>query len=507
MNVLLVGRDPTDTTGAGGDLLDRCLGQAGLQRGKDVSITCLTTHTPPGNVFARHAPTDISRGISALHDTIERERPNVVVCLGNEAAHACISDWPSTNGAVSGAYGIQERRGYWEQWSDGGPAIVATLRPADLVRSGGRGTGAIDEMLLTYDLERAKEVALKGLQRPVREVRIVSSMNQAAAAIPVIRNAKWVACDIENSANALACVGFAVSSSLAYVFTPPAFVAAFALLRDPLIKKCFHNGQYDMYFLRSRCGVDVEGFTDDTIVAFHVCWPALAGKGERGSKRTQKSLRFLASIYTFDRWWKDYDFAHEAERFELNGRDCMVTWDVHQRLVRERRMLGISPAIYQHELSLVWPCIKVLERGIRVDSQKLELNRAQLSNVVAKLAASIEATAKPLLEEAREHISRPALFWTRTACKCCHSGKGKRAECWACAGFASKPSKKVLGDKTLGPCKVCAGAGSSESFAFNFDSSDQKKILLYEVLGITPRYDGGKVCASEDKLKEILGSL
>jgi hypothetical protein len=385
--------------------------------------------------------------------------------------------------------------------------VVATLHPAGILRSGGRGTGAIDEMLLTYDLERAKEVAARGLVRPEREVRVVANMSQAANAAAAIRAAGWAACDIENSADSLACVGFAVSSSLAYVFTPPAFEAAFALLRDPYIRKCFHNGQYDMYFLRSRCGVDVAGFTDDTIVAFHVCWPALAGKGERGSKRTQKSLRFLASLYTFDSFWKDYEYKHVGEQYNLNGRDCMVTWDVHQRLVLERRKLGIPGAIYQHELGLVWPCIKVLERGIRVDQAKLDSNRAKLTETVGALAASIEAVARPLLEEARECISRPALFWTRTACKCCHNGKGKREACWECAGFDKKPGKRALGDRTLAPCAKCQGLGSSETFAFNFDSSDQKKILLYEVLGIAPRYQDGKVCASEDKLKEILGSL
>jgi hypothetical protein len=175
--------------------------------------------------------------------------------------------------------------------------------------------------------------------------------------------------------------------------------------------------------------------------------------------------------------------------------------------VRERRTLGIPERIYQHELGLVWPCIKMLERGIRVDRAKLDTNKQQLQETVGTLAAELEAAAKPLLEEARERISRPALFWTTKTCPCCHNGNAKRRECWECAGFEKKPSKKALGDKTLAPCDKCRGIGASETFAFNFDSSDQKKILLYEVLGIPARYDGGKVCASEDKLKEILGSL
>ncbi len=46
------------------------------------------------------------------------------------------------------------------------------------------------------------------------------------------------------------------------------------------------------------------------------------------SRRTQKSLRFLASIFTRERWWKSYDFKDEMEKYQLNGLDCCVTFEV-----------------------------------------------------------------------------------------------------------------------------------------------------------------------------------
>ena len=46
------------------------------------------------------------------------------------------------------------------------------------------------------------------------------------------------------------------------------------------------------------------------------------------SRRTQKSLRFLASLFTRERWWKDYDFANEHDKYHLNGLDCCVTFEV-----------------------------------------------------------------------------------------------------------------------------------------------------------------------------------
>lgn len=512
--ILLVGRDPGEQemrqgrpfVGPAGDLLNECLGQAGFRR-EDVNITNVVAEQPPGNVFARHSPAAVSAGISALHCLIRNTGPDIVVCLGNEAAWALIPDWPSTSGTAFGAYGITERRGYW--WlAESGTPVIATLHPAGILRSQGHGAGAIDQMLLTYDLEEARKVLAQGFKRPERAVSVISNAVQAIEAAAAIRKAGWTTCDIEiRDKQTLACVGFAPESGRAYVFTEPVFEDAFALLRDPALKKCFHNGQFDMYFLRTRCGVDVAGFADDTIIGFHICWPALAGRAERGNKRTQKSLRFLASLYTKDQWWKDYDFADDSEMYHLNGIDCMATFDVHHHLVQERRLLGIADSIYQHELSLVWPCIKILERGLLVDLDQLNTNCRQLELTVNSLAHSIEAMAQPLLEPARDRISNPGLFWTRSVCRCCRNGKDKRDRCWSCAGFEKKPCKRDLGDTVLGPCAVCGGAGSGETFAFNFDSSDQKKILLYEVLGISPRYDEGKICVSEDKLKDILGSL
>ena len=138
----------------------------------------------------------------------------------------------------------------------------------------------------------------------------------------------YAACDIEIwDEQHLQCVGFAVSSEQAYVFTEQAFHPAFRLLRDPKLKLLFHNGQFDTYFLRTRNNVEVKGFVDDTIVRFHCCWPELAGKGEAKSKRTQKSLRFLASLYTMDEYWKDYE-VDEAGMYYLNGLDCMITYDL-----------------------------------------------------------------------------------------------------------------------------------------------------------------------------------
>jgi hypothetical protein len=46
-------------------------------------------------------------------------------------------------------------------------------------------------------------------------------------------------------------------------------------------------------------------------------------------------LRFLSSIYTRDRWWKDYDFESEHERYALCGKDCCVTLEIAEKQQRQ----------------------------------------------------------------------------------------------------------------------------------------------------------------------------
>jgi len=68
--------------------------------------------------------------------------------------------------------------------------------------------------------------------------------------------------------------------------------------------------------------------------------PELAGaedkarKKKKGgfSRRTQKSLAFLASVFTRESWWKDYDFHNTTDRYILCGKDCCVTLECAEKM-------------------------------------------------------------------------------------------------------------------------------------------------------------------------------
>ncbi len=163
---------------------------------------------------------------------------------------------------------------------------------------------------------------------------------------PVPRSCRklgWLAVDIENTEDRrLACVGFAASPERAFVIPAhePWQLDAIRALCESEAPKVLQNGQYDRFFLERFAGITLRNQVFDTQLAWHALQPELAGKKTQTKKRaygrrTVKSLKFLASIYTRDRWWKDYAFASEEERYILCGRDCCVTLEIAKKQARQ----------------------------------------------------------------------------------------------------------------------------------------------------------------------------
>lgn len=364
----------------------------------------------------------------------------------------------------------------------------------------------INGMLLVADLERAKkEVRNAVLKRAERSVRIVADAAWAERAGEEVRLAPLVACDIECSdSETLLCIGFATSPTQAYVFVGQALDAALQIVADPSVHKVFQNGQFDAYFMATRCGTRVAGWTDDCMIAWHALWPEIAGKGAKGSKRTRKSLAFLASLYTeAPEWWKQYD-TDEAGMYRLNGVDCCVTLEIMQALKKEIVSEGVS-AIYQHEMSMMPVLVAIQERGLLVDENARAAALGALETRSAAAIARIRELGEPLLRERQASITKPHLFFGTKRCACCNGGAKKAAACWSCAGLAGPARKR---DKvTLGPCSACGGAGRFETFDFNPASTQQQVELFYSVLGLPQRFNDGSLTCDEKALKSLLAEL
>lgn len=446
--------------------------------------------------FAR--PNEVSHAIRT-------HRPNVIVACGDRAAAATIAKWDATASS-------ERMRGYFFEGAFGptGPKVLLTIDPAKLERE-----WTPWRVLLSYDLQRAREHSKSpAIVRPTRDVHVVSSLADAKRCADDLTRASRLAFDIEISDNrTTACVGFASSPSRAVVF-PARYLPYAQRVLTSDVPKIAQNGQFDCHFLLTRNNIRVRALRDDTLLAWHSCYPELAGtkldaQGKRkGIRRTHKSLAFFASLFTLDAWWKDYEFANEYEMYVLNGRDCCITFDVMQHLDSRIARLDVR-ATYDLEMSLVWPCVEMLARGLHVDNELRQERVAALSQRIESADDRINELLLPFLRERIGELPErvAALFRNREVCKCCRNGAGKRLACWSCAGFDKAPSKKALGDKTLGECTKCQGRGVKEWLWFNSRSVDQKRAILYDVLRLPKKFEDGKLSTDEEALKNLLAHV
>ena len=305
--------------GQAGFVLNAALKAAGLER-IDIRIDNLVPVQPPTNDFARHSPDTLAWGRERLNALLRTYKPKVIVGFGNEVcAHLVGDTWPSD--------GIQALRGYL--WDTVYGRVLSAVHPAAILREWTPWNA-----LLQFDLKRAKrEVELGAPPLARRTVNICTTPNDCDN----LRGARYLSVDIENTDDLqLACVGFAPNVDEAWVI--PARegwqLDAIRKLCESSTPKVLQNGQYDRFFLKRFAGIELRNQAFDTQLAWHSLNPELAGKKtevgykKARSRRTAKSLKFLASIYTRDAYWKSYDFVSEDERYLLCGKDCCITLDI-----------------------------------------------------------------------------------------------------------------------------------------------------------------------------------
>ena len=81
---------------------------------------------------------------------------------------------------------------------------------------------------------------------------------------------------------------------------------------------------------------DTACFSVNGVIVHNSYMPELAGKKisvrKVGARRTVKSLKFLASVFSRQPWFKDYSFSSPEEQYTLNGLDCCVTLEIARKL-------------------------------------------------------------------------------------------------------------------------------------------------------------------------------
>lgn len=341
--LVFVGRDPgfeesqrgEPFVGAAGRLLDRALSSASIPRERCL-ITNVVDVQPPGNKWEAHDPKNVARGVRSLHALLTRHPRAMVVPLGNEAFTAVMGKDPWTEQQLP----ITEARGYpfVAQIGTASLPVLPTVHPAFVMRNWHPWWA-----LLQWDLAKAKRLADGGWPGGVRRIqseRYTLLSGEADRVVWDAGQAATVAIDIETAqSGAPVCVGVSWRADQGLTLPLPAFTKqAKQLLAQPN-RKVLHNAQFDLTLLQ-RAGYAVAGEIADTMLLWHTVEPLLAGKTESG--RSEKSLRFLASLLLDEPWWKDYEFRSEEERWRLCAKDARITLALYELLTaRIQKGVGV----------------------------------------------------------------------------------------------------------------------------------------------------------------------
>jgi uracil-DNA glycosylase family 4 len=330
--------------GEAGRVLDSALADASLRRG-DLLVTNVVNKKPPRDDWEAHERGAVEAGMAQLRlvlggrapasvDDKERDvsAPSIVVALGTQAFLACARGCAPPQrerecaALLAREYGgsITELRGYvWE--GPFGP-VLAAVHPAFVLR-----TWLPWRATLTWDLEKAARLA-GGATREPRESLYARSHVEAQEYAHTLCEAETLACDTETSSTGTpVCAAFSDRRNRGITFQLPRDRDAVAELLALPCAKVWQNAQFDLTILK-RAGYAVNGEQHDIMLLWHALQPLIAGKSGSGSKASQKSLRFLASVFTDEPFWKDYRFESEEDRWRLNATDARVTMECWEEL-------------------------------------------------------------------------------------------------------------------------------------------------------------------------------
>mgnify|MGYP003393050720 CR=1 FL=1 len=118
-----------------------------------------------------------------------------------------------------------------------------------------------------------------------------------------------------------------------------------------------HNASFDMMLLANN-HITVPRVWMCTLAAHHWLWCELP-----------HSLAYLTSIYTNEPYYKD---TINTEREVYNAKDCAVTWEVANELLKEMQRKGLDKRFFNFVMPLLHAVLAMGERGVRVDEKRLQ---------------------------------------------------------------------------------------------------------------------------------------
>lgn len=285
--------------GPAGGVLEQCLHAAGMIR-SDVYLTNVVKVRPPGNniepFFNSTKGTFTPAGMEwvvKLREELDTMEPNIIVTCGVTAF-----------AALTGLSRVLKFRGYI--FESQGLAkvrkVLPTIHPAAALR--GQYTY---RHLIAADLKKAKTESLTPeLVRPERQlVYNFATVNEVLEWLDYYTKQSIVCFDIEVLNYEVACIGLSSSPDIAcsipladrWTLDEELLIwrGLQRVLGNPASIKVAQNAIFDTHFLLTKCGIEVRGPIQDTMILHSIMYPELP-----------KSLAFLGSIYCGSQaYWKD----------------------------------------------------------------------------------------------------------------------------------------------------------------------------------------------------------
>lgn len=342
--ILLIGEGPGTTEaavgrpfiGESGKFLNAALAEVGLKR-----TDCFVTNA----VMCRHQDghTPVASEMMACSGRLHAEitactNRHVIVVMGSSAIKAVTGN----QGSVSNLQGRIE----WHP--ELGAFVTYTWHPAAILRNPDHCPDFL------YALGKAKELLTtkKGAIAPPVQVRwhIYDTAEEAVAQLNWMRLhlAGRVACDIETTGldwqtDNITQIGFSWNGRTSYLFTKHVFhepyvLAALRLLfQTPAIKWVWHNGKFDVQFLKMLLNY-MPRVDEDTMLKHYLLDERGGGQGENGG--TTHSLKPLAYKYCSAPIW---DEGIKASKDFTNP-----SYHAHD-LVYTHRLDAVLDAEHEHE--------------------------------------------------------------------------------------------------------------------------------------------------------------
>ena len=335
--------------GEAGRVLDAALADASLHRG-DVLVTNVVNARPPRDDWSAHAAGAIARGMDSLRVYLRQvDQPpdsSIIVALGTQAFLACTrGDAPPPSERECAALlarefggSITELRGY--VWTGPFGPVLAAVHPAFVLR-----TWLPWRATLAWDLAKARRYA-EGVGRggETHESLYARDAVEAQEYAHELLKGSTLACDTETAGQDVpVCCAFAASPGRGVTFVLPRDRDCVAELLASPSEKVWQNAQFDLTVLQ-RAGYAVNGVQHDAMLLWHALEPLIAGRsGDSGSKASQKGLRFLASVFTDEPFYKNYAFTCEEDRWRLCATDARVTLEVWNTLWARAAAKALTP--------------------------------------------------------------------------------------------------------------------------------------------------------------------